>query len=91
MGVFSFEQNRLRQQEIEVKALIALLEHGSHKMAVENRLMDYAIPERLAEKINKRVEGICCVVDCFNTHKQTELVESGTGQTIICVKCLEGK
>ena len=89
MGVFSFEQNRLRQQEIEVKALIALLEHGSHKMAVENRLMDYAIPERLAEKINKEVKGICCVVNCLNTHKDVEMVESGTGETIICVSCLE--
>ena len=28
MGVFDFEKNRLRQQEIEVKALVALLAHG---------------------------------------------------------------
>ena len=54
MGVFDFEKNRLRQQEIEVQALVALLEHGSpeFKMAIETRLMDYAIPERLAKRIN---------------------------------------
>ena len=28
MGVFDFEENRLRQQEIEVKALVALIKHG---------------------------------------------------------------
>ena len=52
--VYDFERNKIRQQEIEVRALIAILEHGSpeFKMAVEIRLMDYAIPERLAKRIN---------------------------------------
>ena len=52
--VYDFERNKIRQQEVEVKALIALLEHGSpeFKMAIETRLMDYAIPERLAKRIN---------------------------------------
>ena len=58
MGVWTYEQYRQRQQEIEVKALIALLEHGSHKMAVENRLMDYAIPERLATRLNQKQETL---------------------------------
>jgi len=58
MGVVEYERNRLRQQEIEVKALIALLEHGSHKMAIENRLMDYAIPERLVKRLNQETLGL---------------------------------
>jgi hypothetical protein len=52
MGVVDFEQMRLRQQEIEVQALVALLKH-SKKLdvytAVESRLLEIAFPEKLAE------------------------------------------
>ena len=94
MGVMDYERNRQRQQNIEVKALIALMRYGrthSRKVYAEKKLCEIAFPEdhiKQAEKI--RVEGVCCVVDCLNTHRQTEMVESGTGQTIICVECLEG-
>jgi len=30
MGIVEFEQNRLRQKEIEVKALVALLKYGTY-------------------------------------------------------------
>jgi len=92
MGVFSFEQNRQYAVRTEVLALITLVEYGNleQKHNALKQLTVIAYPLATAEKINKRVEGICCVVDCLNTHKQTEMVESGTGQTIICVECLEG-
>ena len=32
MGVFDFEENRLRQQEIEVRALVALLNCNDHNV-----------------------------------------------------------
>ena len=55
MGVFDFEENRLRQQEIEVKALIALIEHGNPFVKAEatKKLWDIACPESVAEEINQ--------------------------------------
>ena len=35
MGVFDFERNRLRQQKIELKALIALSEFGRENQKYE--------------------------------------------------------
>ena len=55
MGVVEFEQNRLRQQKIEVQALVALMRFGrSHgrKVEAESRLCEIAFPETVAEKIN---------------------------------------
>ena len=45
MGIVQVEQNRLRQQEIEVRALVALLEHGNHYYSkqAERRLFEIAI------------------------------------------------
>ena len=57
MGIVEVEQNRLRQQEIEVRALVALLQHGTVgavKWKAERKLQEIAYPEELAEKINKR-------------------------------------
>tara|TARA_Y100001951_G_C11278793_1_gene263843 strand:+ start:178 stop:378 length:201 start_codon:yes stop_codon:yes gene_type:complete len=58
MGVFDFEENRLRQQEIEVKALVALVEHGNFHWAkkAERRLAEIAFPELLADYINDLCE-----------------------------------
>jgi hypothetical protein len=53
--VYDFERNKIRQQEIEVQALVALLKKGNHHWAkkAERRLAEIAFPELLAEKINK--------------------------------------
>ena len=55
MGVFDFEENRLRQQEIEVRALVALLNCNDHNVREDalHKLCNYAFPECLAEPINK--------------------------------------
>ena len=56
MGIVQIEQNRLRQKEIEVKALIALLEQDvirSMRIDAAQRLHEIAFPEALAEKINQ--------------------------------------
>ena len=56
MGVVDFEQMRLRQQEIEVKALVALLAHGKTspvRWKAEKRLEEIAYPENLAKDINQ--------------------------------------
>ncbi len=58
--VYDFERNKIRQQEIEVKALIALMEQDvltvrswDIKQQAINRLYEIAFPEQLAEKINQ--------------------------------------
>ena len=55
MGIVQVEQNRLRQQEIEVRALVALLEHGNHYYSkqAERRLFAIAMPDLLAEQLNQ--------------------------------------
>ena len=61
MGVVEFEQNRLRQQEIEVKALVALMRFGrthGRKVEAESRLCEIAFPETVAEKINSNQETL---------------------------------
>jgi hypothetical protein len=55
MGVVEFERNRLRQQEIEVKALVALFRHSKiYRNEAERRLKDIAFPDKLAEKIEQQ-------------------------------------
>jgi len=56
MGVFDFEENRLRQQEIEVKALVALLNCNDHNVREDAlvKLCNYAFPECVAEEINNQ-------------------------------------
>ena len=56
MSVLQFENNRLRQQKIEVKALVALMRYGrSHerKAYAEKKLCEIAFPETVAEKIKQ--------------------------------------
>jgi hypothetical protein len=60
MGILDVEHNRLRQQEIELKALIALAQFGKIKIGEERklkalrRLEEIAFPEDLAKKINNQ-------------------------------------
>ena len=54
MGVVEYERNRLRQQEIEVKALVALIKQDvviSMRIDAVRKLHELAFPEVLAEKI----------------------------------------
>jgi hypothetical protein len=56
MGIVQVEQNRLRQQEIEVKALIALVEQQvvmSMRIDAVRKLHEIAFPEKLTDKINQ--------------------------------------
>jgi len=50
-----YEELKLRQQEIEVKALVALLEHsnGQGKKDVVTKLVQIAFPEKLADKLEQ--------------------------------------
>tara|TARA_R100000808_G_C2061547_1_gene92761 strand:- start:350 stop:595 length:246 start_codon:yes stop_codon:yes gene_type:complete len=54
MTIFDMEHNRLRQQEIELKALTALARFGNHVQRFEalKHLEHIAYPQELAEKIN---------------------------------------
>ena len=55
MGIVQVEQNRLRQLEIEVRALAALIEHGNHYYSkqAERRLFEIAMPDLLAEQLEQ--------------------------------------
>jgi hypothetical protein len=56
MGIVEVEQNRLRQQEIELKALIALTQQDvivHAKMEAVHKLIEIAYPDKLADKINQ--------------------------------------
>ena len=59
MGIVSFEKNRLKQKEIEVQALVAIVKYGNKpKQTVAQKkaftkLYNIAFPEELAEKINQ--------------------------------------
>ena len=68
MTIVQVEQNRLRQIEIEVRALAALAKSGStpQKYMACKRLEEIAYPEKLAEKINLGIQD-------RHILKQTEL------------------
>ena len=55
MGVFDFEENRLRQQEIEVRALVALAAHGvsPQRYRALSKLEKFAYPKDLVDEINQ--------------------------------------
>ena len=58
MGIADYENNRLRQKKIEVKALIALIKHArvfEVKQDSEVRLWQMAFPDKVAENL-KRLE-----------------------------------
>jgi len=54
MGINNYEQTRLRQIKIEVKALVALVKYGHehHKNKALAKLHDIAHPEILAERLD---------------------------------------
>ncbi len=54
--VYDFERNKIRQQEVEVKALIALVNQQvviSMRIDAVRKLHEIAFPDILAEKINQ--------------------------------------
>jgi hypothetical protein len=53
VGILNYEEQKLRQQEIEVKALVALVKYGHehHKNKALAKLHNIAHPELLAQKI----------------------------------------
>ncbi len=56
MGIVQVEELKLRRQEIEVKALVALMAHGTVgavRWRAERKLKQIAYPEDLADKINQ--------------------------------------
>ena len=61
MGIVQVEQNRLRQQEIEVKALVALMAYGTVgavRWRAERKLKEIAYPEDLVDKINESIQDL---------------------------------
>ena len=58
MGVVHFEELKIRQQEIEVRALIALMKKGNYhwRIKAERRLAEIAFPELLSDYINDLCE-----------------------------------
>ena len=58
MGVVQYEENRLREKEIELKALIALAKFGklSQKYEALKQLEFFAYPATLAELINQETQ-----------------------------------
>jgi 4-hydroxy-3-methylbut-2-enyl diphosphate reductase IspH len=57
MGIVQVEELRLRQKEIEVRALVALAAHGvsPQRFRALSKLEKFAYPEDLADKINQQV------------------------------------
>lgn len=54
--VIQFEENKIRQQEVEVKALIAIMNITKNIHLYEKcqtKLFNVAFPEELAKKINQ--------------------------------------
>ena len=55
--VIQFEENRIRQQEVEVRALTALVQQDVikiYKIDAAKRLYQIAFPDKLADKINEQ-------------------------------------
>ncbi len=58
MGIVQVEQNRLKQKEIEVRALVALSQQDvivHAKMEAVHKLIEIAYPDKLAKKINREL------------------------------------
>ena len=55
VGILNHEEIRLRQQEIEVKALAALLEHGNfyYSNQAQLRLAQIAMPDLVADELEQ--------------------------------------
>jgi len=58
MGIVQVEQNRLKQKEIEVRALVALTQQDvivHAKMEAIHKLLEIAYPDRVAQKLNREL------------------------------------
>ncbi len=58
MGIIEYEQLKMRQQEIEVKALVALTKSKTRGYVIEaeHRLREIAFPNKVVvEKINREL------------------------------------
>jgi len=58
MGVVAYEQNRLKQQEIEVRALIAIKDCPVVGLEAQKKLRHIAFPEKLTEEMNLKQETL---------------------------------
>ena len=61
MGVVEFENMRIRQKEIEVRALVALTNQDvivSAKIEAVHKLLEIAYPNKVAEKLNQTQLGV---------------------------------
>jgi len=61
MGVVQFEELKLRQQEIEVRALVALTKQDvivHAKIEAVHKLLEIAYPDKVAEKIDQTKLGL---------------------------------
>jgi uncharacterized membrane protein len=58
VGILNYEEQRLRQQEIEVKALVALAKYGVQVQKFEalKHLEFIAYPDKVASKIDNEVK-----------------------------------
>ena len=90
MGVFDYELYRQRQQEIELKALIALAEFGKQTQKFEalKHLEAIAYPLK-AEIENGDIEGLCdkCGNGRCTDGTLTALTKNDRG--IWCRRCVE--
>ena len=66
VGILNYEEQRLRQQEIEVKALVALLNCDDENVREDAmlKLCNFAFPECLTDEINN-----------YNTRKDKKLFD----------------
>ena len=58
MGIVEVAQNKLRQKEIEVRALVALAQQDvivHAKMEAVHKLVEIAYPDKVAKKINREL------------------------------------
>ena len=59
MGIIAFEEMKIRQQEIEVRALVALTNQDvivSAKIEAVHKLLEIAYPNKVAEQIQDQTK-----------------------------------
>jgi len=84
----NFSLDKQMERVVEVLALSALVANNHMRNESLKKLREIAFP--LTIELEKEIKGICSVVHCMNTHKNSELVADINGKTPICVTCLEG-
>jgi hypothetical protein len=55
VGILNYEEIKLREKEIEVRALVALLEHGNfyYSNQAQRRLFEIAMPDLVADELEQ--------------------------------------